>query len=307
LAVAAAVPKQARGPLGRRRAAAVRAAATKALASMLQPLAGFVLDSGLSVRELEGLFRTAAVLTVAQRQRASQNRVNISGIAAATGIPRAEISQILRAPKRQTQAKLSTQTPINRILAAWHEEPGYQKPNGKPAELKLFGAHPSFECLVKKHGGGLPARAILDELVRVGAASVLDTEKALAKSFAAIGSQLSPRAIHVFAEEALHLFSVLSAVENSQGHNFLSVISAAHIDRSQLPLFRREVAARAADFLSTMRDNLTIDEDTQNSSGPCRQLVNLAVIYNEGVLVGVSRRSSQLRRNFRRAPQLRRL
>ncbi len=300
------MPKPARGPLGRRRAAAVRAAATKALADLLQPLAGFVLDSGLSVREFEGLFRTAAVLAVAQRQRASQQRVNISGIAATTGIPRAEISQILRAPKRQTKPQRSTQAPINRILAAWHEEPGYQKPNGKPADLKVFGAAPSFECLVKRHAGGLPTRAVLDELVRVGAAGVVDTEKTRAKLFAAT-SQLDPRAIGVFAEKALHLFSALAATGNSQGHDFISVISAAYIDRSQLPLLRREVAARAADFLATMRDNLNIDENAQNSRGLVRQVVNLAVIYNEGELGQVAKRSSRFRRNFRRVPALRRL
>jgi len=285
----------------------VRAAATKALAALLQPLAGFVLDSGLSVRELETLFRTAAVLAVAQRQRASHQRVNISGIAATTGIPRAEISQILRAPKRQTKPKRSTQTPINRILAAWHEEPGYQQPNGKPADLKVFGAAPSFESLVKKHGGGLPARAVLDELVRVRAAAVVDPEKTRAKSFAATGSQLNPRAIGEFAAKAVHLFSALSAIENSQGHDFLSVISAAYIDHSQLPLLRREVAARAADFLSTMRDNLAIDESAQNSRGLVRQVVNLAVIYNEGALGSVENRSSRFRRNFRRVPDLPRL
>jgi len=169
------LPKKIAATQGRRRAAAVHAAASQALGPILQPLAAFVLDSGLSVRELEVLFRTAAVLSVAARQRASGQRVNISGIAATTGIPRAEISQILRAPKRPAATRPLAPSPINRVLAAWHEEPGYQKPSGKPADLRVFGAAPSFEALAKKHGAGLPTRAILDELARAGACTTGST------------------------------------------------------------------------------------------------------------------------------------
>lgn len=282
----------------------MRAAATKALAAMLEPLAGFVLDSGLSVRELEVLFRSAAVRWVAQRQRASQQRVNISGIAAITGIPRAEISQILRTPKRQAAPKLSAPSPINRILAAWHEEPGYQKPNGKPAELRVFGPPPSFEALVKTHGSGLPARAVLDELVRIGASRVIGTERIQAKALAAMSGQLSLREISVFSERALHLLSAPSVSEKSRDHDFLSVISAAYIDSSQLPIFRREVAARAADFLAAMRENLSEDAGTRSTTGTCREVVNLAVIYNEGLLRGIAKTPNQFRRNLRRVPQL---
>jgi hypothetical protein len=285
----------------------VRAAATKALASMLQPLASFVLDSGLSVRELEVLFRTAAVHSVAQRHRASHQRVNISGIAATTGIPRAEISKILRTPKGDNAASLGAQSPINRILAAWHEEPGYQKPNGQAAELRVFGAAPSFEALVKKHGGGLPARAILDELLRVGAADVFGTQSIRAQAFAGISKQIDPEAIEAFAESAVHLLSALSLIERSPGYDFVSGISAANIESSQLPIFRREVAARAADFVSAMRENLTENKSARSAKGLVTPVVNLAIIYSEGILNGIAKPASEFRRNLRRMPKLRRL
>jgi hypothetical protein len=297
--------KKIRGQPGRRRAAAVRAAATKALASLLQPLAGFVLDSGLSVRELEVLFRTAAVLSVAQRQRASHQRVNISGIAATTGIPRAEISQILRMPERQAQAKLSAPSPISRILGAWYEEPGYQKPNGKPAELKVFGPAPSFEALVKKHGGGLPARAVLDELTRIGVSEVFGIQRVRTTIPAAVHSAIDPEAIAAVAAKAIHFFSSFPEVGNSQRFDFLSGISAATIDVSQLPVFRREVAARAADFVSAMRENLTTNGGHRAVSAKSgKQVVNIAVIYKEGLLSSDEKRSNKLRRNLRRLPPL---
>ncbi len=297
--------KKTPGGPSKRRAAAVRAAASKALASILEPLAGFVLDSGLSVRELEDLFRAAAVHSVAARQRASQQRVNISGIAATTGIPRAEISQILRTPKRHPRVKAAAQTPINRILTAWHEEPGYQTSKGKPAELRVFGAAPSFDALVKQHGAGLPTRAVLDELTRVGASSVVGIERIRINSFAAISTEIGPKEIRVFAEKASRLLSALSIIEHSQGHDFLAGISAANIESSQLPIFRREVAARTADFVSAMRENLSNDEVAQKSIARSeRQVIHLAVIYKEGSSNSTEKKSNQLRRNLRRMPGL---
>lgn len=74
----------------------VRSAARKALFQLLEPLAGFVLDSGLSTSELQSIFRVATVRSVAAKQRGLGRRVNISGIAASTGISRGEISKILQ-------------------------------------------------------------------------------------------------------------------------------------------------------------------------------------------------------------------
>ncbi len=214
--------KKIRGQPGRRRAAAVRAAAAKALASLLQPLAGFVLDSGLSVRELEVLFRTAAVLSVAQRQRASHQRVNISGIAATTGIPRAEISQILRMPERQAQPQLAAPSPISRILSAWYEEPGYQKPDGKPVELKVFGPAPSFEALVKKHGGGLPARAVLDELTRIGALGPVSSQNVRFREISSTKVGSNPCAISGVLSNTGHSFFTRSDRYGESGYENLS-------------------------------------------------------------------------------------
>src|SRR6202000_2720292 len=74
----------------------VRAVARKALRELLDPLLGFVFDSGLSIQELNSILREVAVRNFAARQKNATRRVSISGIAASTGIPRAEISRILK-------------------------------------------------------------------------------------------------------------------------------------------------------------------------------------------------------------------
>src|SRR5580658_6140325 len=111
----------------------VRVIARKALLQLLEPLAGFVIDAGLSTNELHRIMRQAAVRSVAARQLETSHRINISGIAATTGIPRAEISRILKlstSPYEQPRDRQQKST--NRILAAWHEVPKFTNSNGQP-------------------------------------------------------------------------------------------------------------------------------------------------------------------------------
>ncbi len=72
----------------------VRAIARNALLQLLEPLAGFVSDSGLSTSELNAIYREAAVISAVAKQLEVADRVNISGIAATTGISRGAISRI---------------------------------------------------------------------------------------------------------------------------------------------------------------------------------------------------------------------
>jgi hypothetical protein len=237
------------GEPAKRRDRAVRAAARDALAALLEPLAGFALDAGLSVQEVETLLRVAAVRSAAQRQREVQQRVNISGIAASTGISRAEISRILKAPARTEPAgipKAREQQATNRILSAWHEDPRFTKPDGQPADLKIFGTGATFDALVKEHGRGLPTRAMLDELARAQALEVLPGQKVRAKALVAAYRGASPRAIKAFGERATQLLATLLAtVRDPHGHQFVTHIEGAVRSIEALPILRREVAELA--------------------------------------------------------------
>ncbi len=158
----------------RKREVDARAASREALLKVLEPLAGFAFDAGLSIQDVCALFRVAAVQSVAAQQREAGKRINISGIAASTGIPRAEVSRILKGPKA-ADSKPRVQS-THRILAAWRGDPRFTTPNGQPANLKIYGEGATFETLVKEFGRGLPVRAVLDELSRERNVAFADME-----------------------------------------------------------------------------------------------------------------------------------
>lgn len=293
----------------RRKHAIVRAAAICALCDLLEPLAGFVLDAGLSVHEMQSLFRVAAVNGVANRQREVGRRINISGIAASTGISRAEISGILKLLPAERPAVLDRQQQAtNRILKIWHDDPKYTNANGQPADLKIFGSGSTFDSLVKRYGRGIPTRAMMDELLRTGAMELLASEKLRVRTLFALDRGMTAQAVKAFGDRARALMSVMLAnMRNQDHHQFVSSIEGTITARNSLPLFRREIAGKGSDFLAVIRDRLLSNDSTRREKRMPKGLdrISVTVFYQEKSPSKPKKgQSAQTRRNLRRAPRI---
>lgn len=290
----------------RAKCADVSLVAKKALLELLEPLVGFVLDSGLSTRELHSILREAAVRSVANRQLDVARRVNISGIAASTGIPRGEISRILKLTKLPSSHFTDRgQQATNRILAVWYQDPKFTTPAGKPADLKMYGRGVTFEALVRRHGRGIPPRAMLDELTRSAAAEILTSGLVRAKASVAIDRGVTPRAIRSFGERATELLSTMvQNMRNPDKPKFIASISGTNISPEIIPLFREKLASRGADFLSELHDYLL--RETRGSTRlkkpvPRTSRVSVTIFYHEAPRKSKAIRGlGEKRRNFRR-------
>ncbi len=283
----------------------VRIVARKALRQLLEPLVGFVLDAGLSTHELHSILRDAAVRSVAARQMETTRRINISGIAASTGIPRGEISRILKTPTDSSrQAIDGEQQSTNRILAVWHQDPKFTTPEGKPEDLKIYGRGATFETLVKSHGRGIPTRAVLDELTRAGAAEVLSSGLIRVKTSVAVDRGVTPQAIRSFGERATELLStMLQNMRNPESPKFIASISGTNISSAVIPLVRKELANKGADFLADINDSLFREKTGAigNRKSPRSNRVSVTIYYHELQRGAKSKKETvKKRRNFRR-------
>jgi len=282
----------------------VRVEARKALSKLLQPLAGFVFDTGLSAHEFQTLYRTATVISAADRQRDSTGRLSISGIAASTGIPRAEISRILKLTSRVQQSDRQQQA-TNRILSAWHENPKYTNTSGLPADLSIFGPGPTFDSLVRAHGRGIPTRAMLDELTRTDSVEVLSSRKVRAKALVAVDHGVGTRAIKAFGDRATELlWTMLANIRNPERFRFVSNVEGVIESASTLPLFRKEISTRGQNFLAGIRETLFREPINELPAAGERKSVRVSVTvyYREAEQQKQLRdRRAQTRRNFRRS------
>ncbi len=283
----------------------VRLVARKALMQILEPLVGFVLDSGLSTHELHSILREAAVRSVAARQMETARRINISGIAASTGIPRAEISRILKSPAESPRQIIDRQQQsTNRILSVWHQDPRFTTPAGKPADLKIYGRGSTFETLVKSYGRGIPTRAVLDELIRAGAAEVLSTGLLRVKTSIAVDRGITPNFIRAFGERATELLStMLQNMREPESPKFVASISSTNISPAVIPLFRKELADKGTDFLADINDSLSREADGPVATRKRRRStrVSVTIFYHELQRKVKSKKgAAKKRRNFRR-------
>ncbi|MCV6638099.1 DUF6502 family protein [Candidatus Albibeggiatoa sp. nov. NOAA] len=140
-----------------------------ALRKILKGVARLVLRFGLSYEEFDELAKQAFIEVSEQELALPGRKQTDSRIAVVTGLSRKEVKRLRAVEKDTTEHTTPVQyNRAARVLNGWLRHRDYQDPAGSPLVLPIEGDKPSFTSLVRAHGGDIPVRAVLDELVRIG-------------------------------------------------------------------------------------------------------------------------------------------
>src|SRR5688572_31978639 len=136
----------------------------------MQPLVRILIRNGVSFGELAEVLKNVFVEVAARDFPIEERKTSRSRIAIITGLTRKEVAkqeEILRSGGAlQVVSNLNR---IARVLAGWYSDPDFTGPYGLPLELPFeSAASTSFTELVRRHSGDMAARAMLDEMMRVG-------------------------------------------------------------------------------------------------------------------------------------------
>ncbi len=148
----------------------VRGPLLAALERIFRALARLCLRHGISFESAAEVGRRAFV-EVARREFVIPGRKqSASRIALLTGLHRKDVGRMLKVEPSGDPAAGARVAYGTRVIAAWRRDPVFLEARGGPATLAFDQGSPCFLDLVRRHGGrDLPGRAVLDELVRVGA------------------------------------------------------------------------------------------------------------------------------------------
>lgn len=132
------------------------------LPRLFDEVASLVLQHGITLKVLCKIMERSLVQTTAARSKLRNGRVNYSRVAAQTGISRTSIRRLL--DDATLSSDLADRTPLARIVNGWRSDREFVDTSGKPKPLQKA----SFARLVRKYGGDIPPRAMLEELRRAG-------------------------------------------------------------------------------------------------------------------------------------------
>jgi hypothetical protein len=143
--------------------------ALEAARRVLAPLARLCVARGVSWAALEELAKAALVEAARAARPDLAGRGRVSHVSAATGIHRREVARLLAAADAPAPTRV---TPAAAVFARWHADGRLRDARGRPRPLPRTGPEPSFEWLARSVTASVHPRTLLDELCRLGLASL---------------------------------------------------------------------------------------------------------------------------------------
>jgi len=155
----------------------VKSGLLAAYAKLLRPLIRILLRHGITFAEISEIVKRVYVHTAAQEFQVPGKKMSKARIAIVTGLTRKEVQRIASVKLEDIGEEKAGFSRIGRVLSGWHTDPDFTGPYGMPLELRYDSENPNdvtFVKLVQRFSGDMTPRAMIDELMRVGA--VLETD-----------------------------------------------------------------------------------------------------------------------------------
>ncbi len=185
-------------------------------------------------------------------------------IAIVTGLTRKEVQRISELDNRENAGPKTNLSRIGRVLSGWHTDPDFTGPYGMPLEIRYDSDVPAdatFTRLVQRYSGDMTPRAMLDELLHIGA--VLETDQ---NWFKVIRREYVPHTLDPdFLERVgsgVHNFvhtieTNMQKAGPGQGRFERTVIPDSGLRRQDLALFDQYVRQRSQELLEDIDNWLT--------------------------------------------------
>lgn len=147
-----------------------------ALTRLLRPLVRITLRQGLSAEAFEEVVRRVYVDVAEKDFALAGKKQTTSRIGVLTGLNRKEVARLKKMPLASEDQQPASRNRVERVVSAWLSDAVFQDEKGDPRPLDFLG-EASFSELVRRYSGDMPARAVADELIRIGVLAESDDRK----------------------------------------------------------------------------------------------------------------------------------
>lgn len=261
----------------------VTKALSAAILRMLRPLVRLLLRHGISYGTFADLAKWVYVDVADKEFSVPGRKQSASRISVLTGLTRKEVARIQAIETPDDEAVVQQYNRAARVISGWLRDQQFSNEQGEPAVLPLEGKN-SFAELVKAYSGDMPARAILDELLRVKAVSLIDSSvKLLTHGY--VPADGEEEKLHILGTDVALLINTIDHnLENTEEKpHFQRKVSYDNLPEEILPELRILSQEKAQALLEELDRHLVKHDRDSNpeSKGSGRKRAGLGIYYFE--------------------------
>ncbi len=260
-------------------------ALSAAVLRILRPLVRILLRHGVSYGSFADLAKWVYVDIATREFTMPGRKQSVSRVSVITGLTRKEVNRVQQLPRPDDETTAETYNRAARVIGGWLHDVDFLDSQQQPAPLAFENGPNAFTELVKRYSGDVPARAILDELLRVGAVEREEDGriKLVAHAYIPAGSEVDK--LHILGTDAGALISTID-------HNITPDIAVPFFQRKvaydnlpdeALAAFRALSADKAQALIAQLNDWLAEhDRDTNpKAEGSGRNTAGIGIFYFE--------------------------
>lgn len=256
-----------------------------AVLRLFRPLVRVLLRNGVSYRTFADFAKWVYVDVATKEFGIEGRKQSTSRVSVITGLSRKEVKRMRELPRPDDTASVERYNRAARVIAAWRRESNFQDAEGNAAPLLLEGTGVTFSELVKRFSGDVPVRAILDELIRIGAVERLEDGRVglLVRAYVPESSEADK--LHILGTDVGYLISTIdhNLQADPMGPLFQRKVAYDNLPDEALPEFR-ELSAKRAQALLEKLDRWLAQRDrdvTPTVRGTGRNRAGLGIYYFE--------------------------
>lgn len=249
---------------------------------LLRPLCRVLLRHSVSFGAFEDIAKRVYVQVAIEEFGIPGKKPSISRASILSGLTRKEVQRLLNEPQDDSTADTTDRyNRAARVLTGWVRDPDFIDAHGEPRRIEVEGEL-GFASLVRRHSGDMPARAVLDELIRVGAVRQHDDGSIELITHAYVPHNSPADKLGILGADVADLITTIdhNLQHGATDPRFQRKVMYHSIPSDTVPAFRKLSAAHSQALLEKF-DRWLAEHDTDIKPGQPRARVGVGIHYFE--------------------------
>ena len=253
---------------------------------ILRPLVRVLLRNGVTYGDFTDLAKWVFTDVARTDFTLPGRKQTASRISVITGLTRKEVKRLLEMDRPDETAQHRQYHRAARVISGWKRDERFTDARGRPRRLAPEGSgSDSFAELIRRYSGDMPARAVLDELERVGAVRRHDDGSVELVADAYVPHGDAAQNLYIMGRDTALLLETIdhNLMSEKDRRLFQRQVLYDNLPLETLPELRKVSAKKAQVLLEQLDSRLAVaDRDTNpDAEGTGRMIAGVGIYYFE--------------------------